>query len=73
MKEVVWCPIWGLVGTNGQNWLWVEQMAGDEAAGQEQETVGLADKSGLPCPGTRETQRGTPRRDGRAFPVERAS
>lgn len=33
MKEVVWGPIWGLVGTNGQNWLWVEQMAGDEAAG----------------------------------------
>lgn len=50
MKEDVWGPIWGLAGTNGQNWLWGEQMAGDEAAGEEQETVGLADEFGFPCP-----------------------
>lgn len=36
MKEEVWGPIWGLAGTNGLNWLWVEQMAKDEAAGEGQ-------------------------------------
>lgn len=51
MKEEVWGPIWGLEqmarigfgGTNGR---------GREAAGVEQEVVGLAHKFGLFCPGT---------------------
>lgn len=72
MQGEAWGPIWGLAGTNGQNWLWVEQMA-EEAAGKEQETAGLADEFGFLVQGPEGRHRGTPGGDGRAFLLERAS
>lgn len=29
MKEEVWGPIWGLTGTNGQDWLWWDKWQGE--------------------------------------------
>jgi len=47
-------------------------MAGDEAAGEEQETVGLADEFGLPCPGTRGEVSRDPQGGWQGFPVRKS-
>lgn len=40
--------------------LWWNKWQGRQAAGEEQEIVGLADTLGLPCPGARGRHGGTP-------------
>lgn len=70
MKEEAWGPIWGLIGANGQNWLWWDKWQGREAAGEEQEVVGLAHKWAFLSSDRRLKDGGNPRGDGRTFLLE---